>query len=49
MGRSQIIDLVRKKNLIDEYVLNSAPVILGNGIPLFYEGERNNPVELNHK
>jgi len=40
VGGSQIIDLVRKKNLIDEYILNIAPVILGEGIPLFCEGER---------
>ncbi|MCR5753577.1 MAG: dihydrofolate reductase family protein [Acetatifactor sp.] len=40
VGGSQIIDLVRKKNLIDEYILNIAPVILGKGLPLFCEGER---------
>lgn len=44
VGGSQIIDLVRQKNLIDEYVLNIAPVILGKGIPLFCEGERENLV-----
>lgn len=42
VGGSQIIDLVRKKNLIDEYILNISPVILGDGIPLFYEGEKEN-------
>ena len=40
VGGSQIIDLVRKKKLIDEYILSIAPVILGEGIPLFCEGER---------
>lgn len=35
-----MIDLVRKQNLIDEYILNISPVILGEGIPLFCEGER---------
>ena len=40
VGGSQIIDLVRRKNLIDEYILSIAPVILGDGIPLFCEGER---------
>lgn len=40
VGGSQIIDLVRKKKLIDEYILNIAPVILDEGIPLFCEGER---------
>ena len=40
VGGSQIIDLVRKKDLIDEYILNIAPVILGDGIPLFCAGEK---------
>ena len=40
VGGSQIIDLVRKNNLIDEYILSIAPVILGEGIPLFCEGEK---------
>ncbi|MBO5501728.1 MAG: dihydrofolate reductase, partial [Clostridia bacterium] len=44
VGGSQIIDLVRKKNLIDEYILSIAPVILGEGIPLFCKGERNDLV-----
>ncbi len=39
VGGSQIIDLVRKKQLVDEYILNIAPVILGDGIPLFRPGE----------
>lgn len=44
VGGSQIIDMVRKKNLIDEYILNIAPVILGDGIPLFCRNERENLV-----
>lgn len=44
VGGSQVIDLFRKKNLIDEYILNIAPVILGKGIPLFCEGEKENLV-----
>lgn len=44
VGGSQIIDLVRKENLIDEYILNIAPVILGSGIPLFCEREKENLV-----
>lgn len=39
VGGSQIIDLFRKKHLVDEYILSIAPEILGEGIPLFYEGE----------
>ena len=42
VGGSQVIDLVRKKNLIDEYILSISPVILGDGIPLFCDGEREN-------
>lgn len=38
VGGSQIIDLVRQYNLIDEYILSIAPVVLGGGIPLFREG-----------
>jgi len=44
VGGGQIIDLVRKKGLIDEYILNITPVILGEGIPLFCEGERSDLV-----
>lgn len=39
VGGSQTIDLFRKKHLVDEYILNISPVILGEGIPLFCEGE----------
>ena len=38
VGGSQIIDLVRQQGLVDEYILNIAPVILGDGIPLFCPG-----------
>ena len=41
VGGSQIIDLVRQTGLIDEYILNIAPVILGDGIPLFCKGQEN--------
>ena len=44
VGGSRVIDLVRKQNLVDEYILNISPVILGDGIPLFCEGERANLV-----
>ena len=40
VGGSQIIDLFRKKGLVDEYILSIAPVVLGEGIPLFREGEK---------
>ena len=38
VGGSQIIDLFRKEDLIDQYILNISPVILGDGIPLFRKG-----------
>ena len=47
VGGSQIIDLVRKQNLIDEYVLSIAPVVLGSGIPLFLGNERSDLVLTN--
>lgn len=40
VGGGQVIDLFRKQNLIDEYILNVAPVLLGRGIALFEEGEQ---------
>lgn len=40
VGGSQIIDLFRGQNLIDEYILSIAPVLLGTGIPLFREHDR---------
>lgn len=44
VGGSRLIDLFRKQRLIDEYIINIAPVILGQGIPLFCEGEQANLV-----
>jgi len=38
VGGSQLIELVRQQGLVDEYILNVAPVILGDGIPLFCPG-----------
>ena len=39
VGGSQIIGLCRREDLIDQYILNIAPVILGDGIPLFCNGK----------
>jgi len=39
VGGSQVIDLFRGHDLIDEYILNISPVILGDGIPLFRKGQ----------
>ena len=41
VGGSQIIHLMREADLIDEYVLSIAPVILGSGIPLLRGGTEN--------
>lgn len=38
IGGSQLLDAFMKKNLVDEYIITHAPVLLGNGIPLFREG-----------
>ncbi|WP_191556278.1 dihydrofolate reductase family protein [Metabacillus idriensis] len=35
VGGSEILDSFMKKNLVDEYIITTAPIILGNGIPLF--------------
>jgi len=39
VGGSKIIQMFREKDLIDQYILNIAPVILGDGIPLFCKGQ----------
>lgn len=38
VGGSQIVDVFRRDDLIDQLVLTLIPVMLGNGIPLFVEG-----------
>lgn len=40
IGGTEIVDLFVKTDLIDEYIITIAPVILGEGIPLF---KGNNP------
>lgn len=39
VGGSGIIDLFRQAGLVDEWIVSIAPVILGEGIPLFQAGE----------
>ena len=38
VGGCELLDLFMKEDLIDEYIIAVAPVILGEGIPLFKEG-----------
>ncbi|MGG4487968.1 dihydrofolate reductase family protein [Metabacillus idriensis] len=35
VGGSELLDSFMKKNLVDEYIITTAPIILGDGIPLF--------------
>jgi dihydrofolate reductase len=37
VGGSELIASFRQDNLIDEYIITTIPVLLGNGIPLFQE------------
>ncbi len=37
-GGGKVIDSFLKADIIDEYVIGVIPIILGKGIPLFYEG-----------
>jgi len=45
-GGAEIINLLRKNNLIDEYVISIIPVLLGNGIPLFQTGFKQRQLQL---
>ncbi|MEM5016715.1 dihydrofolate reductase family protein [Metabacillus indicus] len=38
VGGAEILDDFMKKDLIDEYIITTVPVILGDGIPLFRPG-----------
>lgn len=44
-GGSEIIDLLLKDSLIDEFIISIIPVLLGDGIPLFKKGSQ--PINLN--
>ncbi|WP_107995619.1 dihydrofolate reductase family protein [Trichococcus paludicola] len=39
-GGSEAIDLFRKKGMIDSYTVSIIPILLGEGIPLFKENEK---------
>lgn len=46
VGGQQIIDPLVRGNLIDEYILTTVPIFLGDGIRLFEHIERKVPVKL---
>lgn len=45
-GGSEAIDLFRKKGLIDSYTVSIIPILLGEGIRLFKESEKELPLKL---
>ncbi len=42
VGGSQLIKTFQQEKLIDEYIINIAPVLIGDGIPLFDADEKEN-------
>ncbi|MEW4220105.1 MULTISPECIES: dihydrofolate reductase family protein [Rossellomorea] len=40
VGGGELLDAFIQEGLVDEFIITVAPVILGNGIPLFREGDR---------
>lgn len=45
-GGSEAIDLFREKGLIDSYTVSIIPMLLGEGIPLFKESKKEQPLKL---
>lgn len=45
-GGSEAIDLFRKKGLVDSYTVSIIPMLLGEGIRLFKESEKELPLKL---
>jgi dihydrofolate reductase len=45
-GGSEIIDLLLRHELIDEFIISVIPTLLGNGIPLFKAGRNLLPLKL---
>lgn len=45
-GGANLVNQCVKENLIDEYQITTVPVILGNGIRLFEENNKNIKLEL---
>ncbi|WP_372584114.1 hypothetical protein [Bacillus thuringiensis] len=40
MGCAEILDIILKTNLVNEFIITMMPTILGKGIPLF---KKDNP------
>ena len=40
MGGSELVNLLMKENLIDTFILTTAPLLIGDGKRLFHEGNR---------
>ncbi len=40
VGGSEIIDLLMKENLIDQYIITLIPKIIGSGVPLFKDEQK---------
>ena len=45
-GGSEAIALFREKGLIDSYTISIIPMLLGEGIPLFKENDKEQPLKL---
>jgi dihydrofolate reductase len=45
-GGSEAIDLFREKGLIDSYTVSIIPILIGEGIPLFKESNKELPLKL---
>ncbi|GGB04008.1 dihydrofolate reductase [Macrococcus hajekii] len=46
VGGGQIVTMLTQLGLIDRYILTIAPIILGEGVPLFIDGTYRKPLEL---
>ncbi|MGD6774871.1 dihydrofolate reductase family protein [Sutcliffiella horikoshii] len=45
-GGAEVIKEFVKQDLIDEYVISTIPILIGNGVRLFKETEQENKLEL---
>ena len=46
VGGAQVLNPLLRDNLVDEFVIHIAPIILGGGIPLFKAGTRETSLDL---
>jgi dihydrofolate reductase len=45
-GGAEIVNVLLRENLIDEFIISIIPVLLGNGVRLFHDGRPEQPVKL---